>query len=137
MNMFNLAELKVANRSGVGYLVIRKVRESIMQQRYDSFARTGLGRQIAAIIDRKDRQIEFNAFSREGFPAVTALVFELSPELLKLKSSDPKLFNFAKQFVGAYVGDMMKEADYSIDRPAKAVPGKLFTVGAVWAKNEP
>ena len=104
-----------------------------MHKRYDGFAQTALGREITGIIDQRDRQIEFNAFSREGFPAVTALVSQLSPVLLKYKASDPKTFNFAKQFVGAYVGDMMKAAKHTMVRDAKSVPGKLFTVGAVWS----
>ena len=104
-----------------------------MHSRYDSFARTPLGQQIAAIIAHPDRLIEFNAFSREGFPAVTALVSELSPVLIPLKASDPKIFNFAKQFVGAYVGDVMQRADRTMVREAKAVPGKLFSVGALWS----
>jgi len=104
-----------------------------MNKRYEAFAQTALGQQIVKIILRPHRQIEFNAFSREGFPAVTALVSELSPILLPLKASDPKGFNFAKQFVGDWVGDMMRGAGYKIARSAKSVPGKLFTVGAVWS----
>ena len=106
-----------------------------MNKRYEAFAQTQLGQQIIRIIDQPNRQIEFNAFSREGFPAVTALVSELSPILLKLKLTDPKGFNFAKQFVGDFVGDMMRGAGRKIERPAKSVPGKLFSVGAVWSTS--
>ena len=104
-----------------------------MHTRYDSFARTTLGQQIAAMIEHPDRLAEFNAFSREGFPAVTALVSQLSPVLIPLKASDPKTFNFAKQFVGAYVGDMMQRAECTMVHKAKAVPGKLFSVGTLWS----
>ena len=45
------------------------------------------------------------------------------------------LFNAAKQFVGWYVGERMRQAGYHIDKPSKAVPGKLFNVGAVWVPN--
>lgn len=104
-----------------------------MNKRYEAIAQTALGRQIISIISQPNRQIEFNAFSREGFPAVTALVSELYPVLLKLKTSDPKTFNFVKQFVGDVVGEMMRSSGYEIVIPAKSVPGKLFSVGAVWS----
>jgi hypothetical protein len=106
-----------------------------MNKRYEAFSQTQLGQQIVKIISQPNRQIEFNAFSREGFPAVTALISELSPVLLPLKSSDPKAFNFAKQFVGDFVGDMMRGAGRKIERQAKSVPGKLFSVGAVWSSS--
>ena len=46
-----------------------------------------------------------------------------------------KAFNFAKQFVGDFVGDIMRGADQKIERQAKSVPGKLFSVGAVWSAS--
>lgn len=112
-----------------------------MNNRFNEFAQSPLGLEIIAIIDGKEiidrekRQIEFAAFSREGFPAVTALVTELEPVLIKLREADPKTFNFAKQFVGDYVGERMRENGYEISRAAKSVPGKLFNVGAVWKKR--
>lgn len=105
-----------------------------MNNRFKDFAESQLGQQIVSIIDRKDRIIELAAFSREGFPAVTALVSELEPVLQPLRNADPKGFNFAKQFVGDYVGNLMKSNGYEMSRSAKSVPGKLFNVGAVWQK---
>jgi hypothetical protein len=106
-----------------------------MNNRFREFAETHLGQQIVRIIDREGRDIEFAAFSREGFPAVTALVSELEPVLRDIRETDVKAFNFAKQFVGDYVGDKMRANDFEISRAAKSVPGKLFTVGAVWKKK--
>lgn len=112
-----------------------------MNNRFREFAQSPLGLEIITIIDgegingRENRQIEFAAFSREGFPAVTALVSELEPVLKKMRETDPKTFNFAKQFVGDYVGERMRENGYEICRAAKSVPGKLFNVGAVWKKR--
>lgn len=106
-----------------------------MQKRYQGIAMTPLGKQIAAIIDQPNRQIELDAFSREGFPAVTALVSQLKPVLLPLRKKDLKRFNFAKQYVGAYVGEMMQRAGRTIVNSGKRVPGKLFSVGAVWSSS--
>lgn len=106
-----------------------------MNNRFTEFSQSPLGRKIVSIIDTQDRHIEFAAFSREGFPAVTALVSELTPVLETARQSDPKVFNFAKQFIGDYVGGMMRAQDFEIAHKAKSVPGKLFTVGAVWAKK--
>ncbi len=72
------------------------------------------------------------AFSREGFPAVTALVSEMSPLLMEYKTEDTAVFNFAKQFVGDRVANIMRSAGYEKTKSQKSVPGKLFTVGAVW-----
>lgn len=106
-----------------------------MNNRFKELCDSQLGQQIINTIDRENRIIEFAAFSREGFPAVTALVSELGPILLPLREADPKGFNFAKQFVGDYVGNIMKSNGYEMSRSAKSVPGKLFNVGAVWKKR--
>ena len=105
-----------------------------MNNRYRDFSQSALGQAIVAIIDQKDRVIEFKAFSREGFPAVTALVSELQPIIGGLRATDPKGFNFAKQFVGDHVGDVMRGQGYQTKR-TRSVPGKLFTVGALWEKR--
>lgn len=105
-----------------------------MSSRFEAFQATELGQKITAIIDVPDRLVEFDAFSREGFPAVTAIVSELSPLLMPIKETKPSQFNEAKQFVGWYVGQIMRKAGRSIVRSSKSVPGKLFSVGAVWAR---
>jgi len=104
-----------------------------MNKRFDSVRHTPLGQQLIALVDVPNRMIEFKAFSREGFPAVTALVSEASALLEGLRKTDKKLFNFAKQFVGDLVGAAMRDAGFKKVQDQKAVPGKLFTVGAVWA----
>lgn len=109
--------------------------EWVMNNRFKEFADSPIGRQIIDVIDQDDRIIELAAFSREGFPAVTALVSELEPILQPLRDGDPKGFNFAKQFVGDHVGNIMKSNGYEMSRPAKSVPGKLFNVGAVWKRR--
>ena len=104
-----------------------------MPTRFEYYGRTARGRQLATMIDTRDRYIEFRAFSREGFPAVTALVSILSPVLEPLRHADPPEFDAAKQFVGWFTGEIMRSHGHTIVRKSKNVPGKLFTVGAVWS----
>ena len=104
-----------------------------MTTRFSSFGTTPLGQQLTELIQTPDRYIEFRAFSREGFPAVTALVSVLTPVLEPLRTSDPGLFDAAKQFVGWYTGMTMRGEGHMIVQKSKAVPGKLFSVGAVWS----
>jgi hypothetical protein len=103
-----------------------------MATRFEYYGRTVRGRQLAALIDTPDRYIEFRAFSREGFPAVTALVSILSPILEPLRTNDPAEFDVAKQFVGWFTGEILRRHGHRLVRKSKSVPGKLFNVGAVW-----
>lgn len=102
-----------------------------MAHRFHSFAQTSLGRDIAKAIDSAGRYAELVAFSREGFPAVTAVVSLVSPLLLPLRNQSAQ-FNSAKQFVGWYVGEIMRAHGHSIRNKSVRVPGRLFTVGALW-----
>jgi len=104
-----------------------------MASRFESFGQTPRGQELARIINTPDRYIEFRAFSREGFPAVTALVSELLPILEPLRESSPTEFKSAKQFVGYFVGSIMRRHGHSIINDSVRVPGKLFTVGALWS----
>lgn len=101
--------------------------------RFEHFGLTALGRQLASIIDAPDRYIEFRAFSREGFPAVTALVSVLTPILEPLRETDLPTFNAAKQFAGWLTGEIMRRRKHYIVRKSVNVPGKLFSVAAVWS----
>jgi hypothetical protein len=106
-----------------------------MPTRFEYFGRTPLGLQLGRMIDSADRYIEFRAFSREGFPAVTALVSVLSPVLEPLRQTDPAKFKAAKQFVGWFTGEIMRRQGHSIIQSSRSVPGKLFTVGALWSPS--
>jgi len=98
----------------------------------DHYGRTEIGQRLAAIINDPQRYSEYRAFSREGYPAVMAIVSLLKPELEKLRRSDPKVFQAAKQFVGWAVGQVMRaHAHQTIGR--RRVPGGLITQGAVWS----
>jgi hypothetical protein len=104
-----------------------------MPTRFEYYGQGVRGRQLAALIDTENRYLEFRAFSREGFPAVAALVSVLSPVLEPLRMSDPAEFDAAKQFVGWFTGEIMRRHGHRIIRKSKSVPGQLFNVGAVWS----
>lgn len=104
-----------------------------MAGQFDHFMQSSEGKAIASVIRKSDptRAVEFKAFSREGFPAVTALVSELTPLLEPMRKTDPKMFNFAKQCVGSEVAEVMVALGFQ-KSGSRSVPGKLFSVGAVW-----
>ena len=87
---------------------------------FDYYSRTPRGQRLAAIINDPVRYAEFHAFSREGFPAVTALVSLVKPELEALRHSNRREFDAAKQFVGWAVGVIMHPR--SCDRRRVAGP---------------
>ena len=99
---------------------------------FNAYAQTARGRRLAAIVDHPSRYPEYLAFSREGFPATTALVSLVGPQLLPLRKTDPKEFAEAKQFVGWAVGKVMRYHGHNIIGRAR-VPGRLFTMGAIWS----
>jgi hypothetical protein len=103
-----------------------------MTTRFEAYSRTPRGQRLAAIIKAPERYAEYRAFSREGFPAVMALVSLLRPELEPLRLVDRRAFDAAKQFVGWAVGRIMRDHSHEIAGRSR-VPGGLFTVGAIWS----
>jgi hypothetical protein len=104
-----------------------------MTTRFESYGRTALGRRLAEIVTAPERYGEFRAFSREGFPAVTALISLVKPELEALRPAKRREFDVAKQFVGWAVGKIMRDHGHNIVGRSR-VPGGLFTVGAIWSE---
>jgi uncharacterized protein (DUF3820 family) len=101
--------------------------------RFERFGNTPLGQRLAALIDVPERYVEFRAFSREGFPAITALVSVLAHVLEPLRHTNPAEFDAAKQYVGWFAGTIMRNHGHIIARKSASVPGKLFNVGAIWS----
>jgi hypothetical protein len=96
------------------------------------YGRTPREQRLAAIADDPDRYPEYRAFSREGFPAVTAVLSLVKSELEALRHSDRREFDAAKQYVGWAVGVIMRAHGHAIVGRSR-VPGGLFTVGAIWS----
>ena len=103
-----------------------------MTTRFESYGRTPRGSRLAAIVRDPARYPEYRAFSREGFPAVTALVSLVRPELEHLRRSDRREFDAAKQYIGWAVGSVMRNHRHAIIGRSR-VPSGLFTVGAIWS----
>jgi hypothetical protein len=91
------------------------------------YGRTPRGQRLAAIVDDPDRYPEYRAFSREGFPAVTAVLSLVKPELEALRHSHRREFDAAKQFVGWAVGVIMRAHGHAIVGRSR-VRGGLFAV---------
>jgi hypothetical protein len=103
-----------------------------MTSRFEAYCHTPRGQRLAAIINAPARYPEYRAFSREGFPAVTALVSLVRPELEHLRRSNRREFDASKQFVGWAMGSVMRDRGHEIIGLSR-VPGGLFTVGAIWS----
>jgi hypothetical protein len=87
-----------------------------------------------SIVSAPERYVEYRAFSREDFPAVTALVSVVKPGLEPLRCTSPREFDAAKQFVGWAVGRIMRDHGHKTVGRSR-VPGGLFTVGANWSPD--
>jgi len=102
-----------------------------MTTRFEAYGRTPLGQQLASIVTAADRYPDYRAFSREGFPAVTALISSLKPELQPLRLAGRHGFDAAKTFVGWAVAHIMRARGHMVVGRS-SVPGGLFTIGAIW-----
>ena len=96
------------------------------QDRYSSFRLTTLGRALEALAENPARYPEYAALSRVGVPAVAALVHELKTHFPEVAKND-----FAKQAIGAFVGNVMRDHHHKIVGRGR-VPGGFFTYGTVW-----
>ena len=99
---------------------------------FNNFEASPLGTQLMELVSGSTRLTEFKAFSREGYPAVTAIVSEASKLLQDHDVSVTKERNFVKQCIGDFVARVMRDAGY-IKVGSRSVPGKLFSTGAIWA----
>src|ERR1700680_1365088 len=99
---------------------------------FERYSRTPRGRRLAVIINDPARYPEYRAFSREGFPAVTALVSLVEPELEPLIRRDRREFDAAKQYIGGAIGVVMRSHGHEIVGK-KRVSGGLLTAGAIWS----
>jgi hypothetical protein len=101
----------------------------------ERYGRTEVGRCLEAIVNDPARYPEYRAFSREGYPAVMAIMSLVRPELERLQRADPREFHIANQYVGWAVGQVMRAHGHQIVG-RRRVAGRLITQGAVWC-HEP
>ena len=102
-----------------------------MSIEFNNFEGSELGKVLMELVSGDTRLIEFKAFSREGYPAVTAIVSEVSKIMQDHNVSVTKERNFVKQSIGDFVARVMRDAGY-IKAGSRSVPGKLFSTGAIW-----
>jgi hypothetical protein len=94
------------------------------RDRYRSFRLTHLGRKLVALAEDTAR---YAALSRAGVPAVAALAHELLTRFPEVAAN-----HFAKQALGAFVGNVMRSRGHTIVRRGR-VPGNFFSYRALWS----
>jgi hypothetical protein len=98
-----------------------------VHSRFDQFRKTELGGQLAALIDSRDRYIEFAALSRAGAAAIAAIVDDVREKFPELATDIT-----ARQFCGAMVAEVMRRNKHQVVRPRGRVSGGTFAYGAVF-----
>lgn len=83
---------------------------------------------MEALIDRRDRYIEFAALSRAEVAAVTAIRDEVSEKFPELASDTT-----ARQFCGAMVAEVMRRNGHEVARARGRVSGGIFSYGTVFS----
>lgn len=98
-----------------------------MHSRFNELRKTDLGQGLESLLSSSKKYVEYAALSRAGLPAIAAAVHELE-DLFPIVKSDQA----TRQFCGAVVGEVMRDAGHEILRPRGRVSGNLFTYGTVW-----
>lgn len=98
-----------------------------MHSRFNELRKTHLGQELESLLSSSKKYVEYAALSRAGLPAIAAAVHELE-DMFPIVKSDQA----ARQFCGAVVGEVMRDAGHEILRPRGRVAGNLFTYGTVW-----
>jgi hypothetical protein len=98
-----------------------------MHSRFDQFRATELGRQLEALIEERDRYVEFAALSRAGVAAIAAILDDVKEKFPELATDIT-----ARQFCGAMVAEVMRRNKHQVVRPRGRVSGGTFAYGAVF-----
>lgn len=108
-----------------------------MNPTYTEFEKSDVGQRLAKIAGDPQHLYGYRLMSRLGIPAVQAIAWEVRPILQAI--DDQRARDFAKQFLGAVVGEQMRKAGFEIAKDKKGrerrgvVPGGgVFSRGAIW-----
>lgn len=108
-----------------------------MNPAYAEFVKTDIGQRLVKIAGDPQHLYGYRLMSRLGIPAIQAIAWEVKPLLQAI--DDQRARDFAKQFLGALVGEQMRDAGFEIAKDKKgkerrgAVPGGgVFSRGAIW-----
>ncbi|RJT28225.1 hypothetical protein D3227_34720 [Mesorhizobium waimense] len=82
---------------------------------------------MVSLAEDPARYPEYAALSRVAVPAVAALSHEIARDFPEVRTND-----FAKQAIGAFVGNVMRQFGHTIVRRGR-VPGDVFSYGSVWS----
>jgi hypothetical protein len=112
-----------------------------MNPAYAEFEKSDVGQRLAKIACDPQHLYGYRLLSRLGIPAVQAIAWEVKPILQAIE--DRRARDFAKQFLGAVVGEQMRKAGFEIAKDQKGrerrgvVPGgEVFSRGAIWRPVE-
>lgn len=105
-----------------------------MSNWFAAFAQTPTGIALAEIIDEPERIFEFRSLSENGKPAVQAVARDVSAIISGLATKREQ--NAASQFVGWYVGQIMRDAGYEVVQERGRVSDGPYKTGAVWRQIE-
>jgi hypothetical protein len=101
-----------------------------MSNWFSSYATTNTGAQLADIIDQPEYLFEFRRLSEDGKPAVQAVARDVAPIINALPSKRER--DAASQFVGWYVGQVMRDTGYEVAKERGRVTDAPYKTGAVW-----
>ncbi len=96
-----------------------------------TYGGTETGLRLTEIIDQPEHFAAFVTLSEQGKPAVQAVAQDVAATIAALPSKKER--DAACQFVGWYVGQMMREAGYVVVQERGRVSEAPYKTGAVWA----
>jgi len=101
-----------------------------MSNWFERYLGTPVGVRLADIVDTPENMAAFGVLSSEGKPAVQAVAGDVGPVIDALPTRRER--HSANQFVGWFVGQMMRGAGYRIVRDRGRVSNAPYKTGAVW-----
>ena len=101
-----------------------------MSNWFTSYSATTTGQALADIIDDPEWFAAFRTLSEQGKPAVQAVAADVAPIIENLATKKER--DAASQFVGWYVGQVMRDAGYNVVQERGRVSNAPYKTGAVW-----
>ncbi|ESY35298.1 hypothetical protein X747_28760 [Mesorhizobium sp. LNJC384A00] len=102
-----------------------------MTSRFDSYEKTAIGQELAAIVMMPELVAEYCAMSRIGKPAVQACASDVAPIIEALPTTAER--SSANQYVGWLVAKIMRSLGYELVSQRGRVSDGPYHTGAVWA----
>lgn len=100
---------------------------------FESYGQTQTGRQLSEIVSMPEMIAGYVTMSRIGKPAVQAIADDVAEVIKGLPGKTER--DFANQFVGWRVGQIMRGLGYEIINKRGRVSNATFKTGAVWSAS--